>query len=171
MVARARGRARQRAWSVAGGQIGNTGTFRGKPRRNGCACGRQYLRSAICATRSKGLCGPAAGIRTTPDHLSHWHRCQWQGRESFRAQAVQGPGFLAEAGSAHFGAGVAQLLRLTLGLPQGPAARPRRTACIRTPALLFCRRHQPRRPPLAKIRPGKKEPRVGVRGAPGVKRG
>jgi|SRR6476659_4103520 len=37
---------------------------------------------------------------------------------------------------------------------------------------IFCRlRHQPRRPPLAKIRPGKKEPRVGVRGAPGVKRG
>jgi hypothetical protein len=38
---------------------GNTGTFRGKPRRNGRACGRQYLRSAICATRSKGPRGPA----------------------------------------------------------------------------------------------------------------
>src|SRR6266446_3716385 len=37
------------------------GTFRGKPRRNGRACGRQYLRSAICATRSKGPRGPAAG--------------------------------------------------------------------------------------------------------------
>ena len=33
----------------AGGQIGSTGTFRAKPRRNGRACGRQYLRSAICA--------------------------------------------------------------------------------------------------------------------------
>jgi hypothetical protein len=41
------------------GQIGNTGTFRGKPRQNGRACGRQYLRSAICATRSKGPRGPA----------------------------------------------------------------------------------------------------------------
>src|SRR5262245_39468925 len=38
---------------LAGGQIGNTGTFRGKPRRNGRACGRQYLRSAICTTPSK----------------------------------------------------------------------------------------------------------------------
>jgi len=37
------------------------GTFRGKPRRNGRACGRQYLRSAICATRSKGPRSPAAG--------------------------------------------------------------------------------------------------------------
>jgi hypothetical protein len=61
MVARARGRARRRAWSVAGGQIGNTDTFRGQPRRNGRACGRQYLRSAICATRSKGPRGPAVG--------------------------------------------------------------------------------------------------------------
>jgi len=32
---------------------------RGKPRRNGRACGRQYLRSAICATRSKP---PASGL-------------------------------------------------------------------------------------------------------------
>src|ERR671934_1319865 len=39
--------------AAAGGQIGNTGTFRGKPKRNGRACGRQYLRSAICVTRSK----------------------------------------------------------------------------------------------------------------------
>src|SRR5262249_50834155 len=29
--------------------------------RNGRACGRQYLRSAICATRSKGPRGPAVG--------------------------------------------------------------------------------------------------------------
>src|SRR5262245_43062405 len=42
-------------------QIGNTDTFRGKPRRNDRACGRQCLRSAICATRSKGPRGPAAG--------------------------------------------------------------------------------------------------------------
>ena len=66
MEARARGRARRRASSAAGGQIGNTGTFRGKPRRNGRACARHYLRSAICATRSKGPC-------TAPDNLSHWH--------------------------------------------------------------------------------------------------
>src|SRR5205823_4284480 len=46
MVARARG--------AAGGQIGNTGTFRGKPRRNDRACGRQYLQFAICTARSKG---------------------------------------------------------------------------------------------------------------------
>jgi hypothetical protein len=32
--------------------IGNMGTFRGKPRRNGRACGRQYLHSAICAFRT-----------------------------------------------------------------------------------------------------------------------
>ena len=32
-----------------------------KPRRNGRACGRQYLRSAICATRSKGPRGPEVG--------------------------------------------------------------------------------------------------------------
>jgi hypothetical protein len=60
-AARARGRARRRASSAAGAQIGNTGTFPGKPRRNGRACGRQYLRSAICATRSKGTRGPAVG--------------------------------------------------------------------------------------------------------------
>jgi hypothetical protein len=30
-------------------------------RRNGRACGPQYLRSAICATRSKGPRGPAVG--------------------------------------------------------------------------------------------------------------
>src|SRR5262249_2514491 len=41
MLARQRGRARQRAWSAGGRQIGNTGPFRGKPRRNGYACGRQ----------------------------------------------------------------------------------------------------------------------------------
>jgi integrase len=37
------------------------GTFRGKLRRNGRACGRQYLRSATCAARSKGPRGPAVG--------------------------------------------------------------------------------------------------------------
>jgi hypothetical protein len=60
MEARARGRARRRASSAAGGQIGNTGTIRGKPRRNGRACERHYLRSAICATRSKGFCTAVA---------------------------------------------------------------------------------------------------------------
>src|SRR5262249_26809611 len=45
------------------------GTFRGKPRRNGYACGRQYLRSAICATRSKGPRGPAVGYGQ-PMHLT-----------------------------------------------------------------------------------------------------
>jgi integrase len=34
------------------------------------------------AARSRGR------IRTTPDHLSQRHRCRWQGREGFRAQAV-----------------------------------------------------------------------------------
>jgi len=67
----------------------NMGTFRGKPRRNGRACGRQYLWSAICATRSKAPRGPTVGYGP-PDNLSHWHRCQWQGREGFRAQPVQG---------------------------------------------------------------------------------
>jgi hypothetical protein len=38
-----------------------TGTFRGKPRRNGRACGRQYLCSAICATRSKAPAIPRCG--------------------------------------------------------------------------------------------------------------
>src|SRR5215470_17688262 len=66
-AARALGRARRRAWSAVGGQIGNTGTFLGKPRRNGRACGRQYLRSAICATRSKGPRGPTVGY----DHTGH----------------------------------------------------------------------------------------------------
>ena len=39
---------------------------------------------------AKGHRSPAAGCGTTPDHLSHRYRCQWQGREGFRAQAVQG---------------------------------------------------------------------------------
>jgi hypothetical protein len=54
-AARARDHARPRAWSAAGEQTGNTGTFRGKPRRNGRACVPQYLRSAICATQFKTL--------------------------------------------------------------------------------------------------------------------
>jgi hypothetical protein len=70
---------------------------------------RQYLRSAICATRSKGP--PSRGrIRTTPDHLFHWHRCQWQGRAGFRAQAVRAlelTGPLRRYGSAHVGPGLA----------------------------------------------------------------
>ena len=60
-AARARDRARRRASSAAGAQIGNTGTFPGKPRGNGRACGRHYLRCAICAAPSKGPRGPAAG--------------------------------------------------------------------------------------------------------------
>jgi hypothetical protein len=39
----------------------STTTIRSKPRRNGRACGRQYLRSAICATRSKGPAVPRPG--------------------------------------------------------------------------------------------------------------
>src|SRR5260221_8491800 len=69
-VARARGRARRRAESAAGEQIGNTGTFRWKPRRNGRACGRQYLCSAICATRSKGPRGPAIDTEHTGPSIS-----------------------------------------------------------------------------------------------------
>jgi hypothetical protein len=61
MVARARGRGRRRAWSVAGEQTGSTATTLAKRRRNGRACGRQSLRSAICATQSKGTRGPALG--------------------------------------------------------------------------------------------------------------
>jgi hypothetical protein len=38
------------------------GTFRGKPGRNGRACGRQYLRFAMCATRSKGPLARIAGV-------------------------------------------------------------------------------------------------------------
>src|SRR6266511_6226593 len=60
-AARVLGRGRRRAWSAAGGQIGNTGTFRGKPTRNGRACGRQYLRSGTWAPRSKGPRGLAVG--------------------------------------------------------------------------------------------------------------
>src|SRR6266404_72572 len=70
MVGRARGRARWRAQSAAGGQIGNTGTFRGKPRRNGRACGRQYLRSAICATRSKAPVVPRPDTAHTGPFIS-----------------------------------------------------------------------------------------------------
>jgi hypothetical protein len=44
--------------------LGPTSQPRGKPRRNGRACGRQYLRSAICATRSKGPAVP----RSDTDH-------------------------------------------------------------------------------------------------------
>src|SRR4029453_9835097 len=51
----------------------NTATTLAKRRRNGRACGRQYLRSAICATRSKAPRGPAVGYGP-PDNLSHWHR-------------------------------------------------------------------------------------------------
>jgi hypothetical protein len=43
------GRGRRRAWSVAGEQTENTATTLAKRRRNGRACGREYLCSAICA--------------------------------------------------------------------------------------------------------------------------
>src|SRR5262249_16090205 len=91
-------------------QIGNTGTFRGEPRRNGRASERQYLRSATCATPSKGPGGPTVGYGP-PDNLSHRHRCQWQGRRwssarrRFRAFELTGP--LRPYGSAHFGPGLA----------------------------------------------------------------
>src|SRR6516225_3642391 len=95
-------------------QIGNTGTFRGKPRPNGRACGRQYLRSAICATRSKAPAVPRLStpdpkapavprmIRSTPDHLSRrtdWHRCQWQGRGGLPRAGVQGADAFASPGA------------------------------------------------------------------------
>jgi enamine deaminase RidA (YjgF/YER057c/UK114 family) len=62
------------------------GTFRGKPRRNGHACGRQYLRSAICATRSNGY-GPHRTI-----YLAGQTGIDANGKvaEGFRAQAVSG---------------------------------------------------------------------------------
>jgi hypothetical protein len=53
-------------------------------RAGGNACGPLSARLDLKVPRSRGR------IRTTPDHLSHRHRCQWQGREGFRAQAVQG---------------------------------------------------------------------------------
>src|SRR5262249_9341416 len=40
-------------------------TFRGKPRRNGRACGRHYLRSASCAARSKAPRAPAIDTEHT----------------------------------------------------------------------------------------------------------
>jgi hypothetical protein len=85
MVARARGHARQRAWSAAGGQIGNTGTFRGKPRPNGRACGQHYLRSAICAARFKA---PAARAPNRPHTSSHWHRCQWLSQQYLKSSTA-----------------------------------------------------------------------------------
>src|SRR5215467_13712299 len=48
-AARVLGRGRRRAWSVAGEQTGNTAITLAKRRRNGRACGRQHLHSAICA--------------------------------------------------------------------------------------------------------------------------
>jgi hypothetical protein len=64
------------------------GTFRGKPRRNGRACGRQYLRSAICATRSNGPRGPAVGYG--PHRTIYLAGIDANGNvaEGFRAQAV-----------------------------------------------------------------------------------
>ena len=66
------------------------GTFRGKPRRNGRASERQYLRSAICATRSKGPRGPA--VRYGPHRTIYLTGIDANGKvaEGFRAQAVQG---------------------------------------------------------------------------------
>jgi hypothetical protein len=41
------------------------GHFSREAKADGRACGRQYLRSAIYATRSKGSRGPAAGSHRT----------------------------------------------------------------------------------------------------------
>ena len=41
-----------------------------KPRRNGRACGRQCLRSAICATRSKGPAVPRSDTDRTGQSIS-----------------------------------------------------------------------------------------------------
>src|SRR5262249_35768793 len=70
-----------------------------------------YLRSATCATRPKGPRGPTVGYGP-PDNLSHWHRCQWQRREIFRAQPP--PAEAVRVGSLQAGVGHYQLLRLTL---------------------------------------------------------
>src|SRR5262249_51630066 len=64
------------------------GYYSREAKADGRACGRQYLRSAICATRSKA---PAVPRSTTPDHLSgrtDCHRCQWQGREDIAELAI-----------------------------------------------------------------------------------
>jgi hypothetical protein len=49
-------------------------------RPGGNTCAPLSARPDLKAPRSRGR------IRTTPDHLSHWHRCQWQGRRGLRAQ-------------------------------------------------------------------------------------
>jgi integrase len=70
MVARARGRARR-------GQIGNTATTLAKPRPNSRACGRQYLRSAIWATRYKAPHDPhrtRASISPEAARVGHGYR-------------------------------------------------------------------------------------------------
>ena len=75
------------------------GTFRGKPRRNGRACGRQYLRSAICAARSKGPRGPATGYG--PHRTIYLTGIDANGKvaEGFRAQGVQGADAFASPGA------------------------------------------------------------------------
>jgi len=81
--------------------IGSTGTFRGKRRRNGRACGRHYLWSAICATRSKGTRGPAVGYGP---HRTIYHAGQTgidaigKVAEGFRAQGTQGADAFASPG-------------------------------------------------------------------------
>ena len=74
------------------------GTFRGKPRRNGRACGRQYLRSAICATRSKGPRGPTVGYG--PHRTTYLTGIDANGKvaEGFPAQGVQGADAFASPG-------------------------------------------------------------------------
>ena len=64
------------------------------------------MRSAICATRSKGPRGPAVGYGPHRTIYLTGIDAKWQGREGFRAQAVQGSeltGPLRPYGSAHFG--------------------------------------------------------------------
>src|SRR5205823_14538116 len=55
-------------------------SFRAKPRRNDRACGRQYLRSAICATRSKlTLCADGSRREGSPKlGLERSRRANWK---------------------------------------------------------------------------------------------
>jgi hypothetical protein len=64
--------------------------------------GRSRLLIEAVTDAGGNTCGPPserldlktpAVLRSDTDHTGHLsqrHRCQWQGRESFRAQAVQG---------------------------------------------------------------------------------
>src|SRR5262249_43745994 len=94
-----------------------TGTFRGKPRRNGRASERQYLRSAICATRSKAPRGPRSDTDHRTIYLIGIDANGKVARASARSRFRELTARWRPYGSAQFIPGVGhgyQLLRLTL---------------------------------------------------------